>query len=143
MSRGKTRHCTEKKLKKEQPTGPREIPPKYRRQGNFTTYFFDYAKLCFKNTLENRTKGYPPNFPKRGDLKITGNYRGITLTVIAAMVYNGLLLNQIWPEVVKILGEKESIHNFTYFDYQLNHWWSTRKKSQKQKSNGLLTQWWY
>ena len=37
---------------------------------------------------------YPP-FPKKGNLKITKNYRGITLTVRAGKFYNALLLNYI------------------------------------------------
>ena len=41
-------------------------------------------------------------FLKKGDLRITKNYRGITLTVIAAKVYNALLLNHALPEIEKI-----------------------------------------
>ena len=33
--------------------------------------------------------------PKRGDLGDTGNYRGISLTVVAAKIYNKLLLERI------------------------------------------------
>ena len=33
--------------------------------------------------------------PKKGDLGVTGNYRGISLTVIAAKIYNKILLNRI------------------------------------------------
>ena len=32
-------------------------------------------------------------FPKKGDLGITKNYRAITLTAIAAQVYNDMFLN--------------------------------------------------
>jgi len=40
-------------------------------------------------------------FPKKGDLDLAKNYRGITLTPIAAKVYNSLLLYQIQPEICK------------------------------------------
>ena len=43
------------------------------------------------------------HFPKKGNLKITKNDRGITLTFRVAKVYNDLLLNHIKPEIEKIL----------------------------------------
>ena len=44
--------------------------------------------------------------PKKGDLTIPDNYRGISLSQTAAKVYNRLLLNRIRPEVEKILRPK-------------------------------------
>ena len=44
-----------------------------------------------------------PLFPVKGGLGITKNYRGITLTSIAAKIYNALQLNRIEPEIEKIL----------------------------------------
>ena len=38
-------------------------------------------------------------FPKKGDLGKTSNYRGITLTAIAAKIYNRMLLNRIRPHI--------------------------------------------
>ena len=49
------------------------------------------------------------------------NYRGITLTDIAAKVYNALFLNRIKPETKKILRRKterfseKSIHNLNSY----------------------------
>ena len=40
-------------------------------------------------------KGWILPFPKKGDLSVTNNYRGITLTVVAAKIYNKMLLNRI------------------------------------------------
>ena len=42
-------------------------------------------------------------FPKKGDLGLTKNYRGITLTSIAAKIYNALLRNRIKPKIDNIL----------------------------------------
>ena len=53
--------------------------------------------------VEKWAKGCIIHFPKRGDLAITKNYRGTTLTSIAAEVYNDLLVNRIKPEIKKIL----------------------------------------
>ena len=47
-----------------------------------------------------------PHFPKKGDLRIIKNYRGITLTFIAAKIYYALLLYCIKLEVKKILFGK-------------------------------------
>ena len=52
-----------------------------------------------QSTIEKWTKGCILPFPKKGDLGITKNYRGITLTAIAAKVYNALLLSCIQPKV--------------------------------------------
>ena len=42
---------------------------------------------------------------KKGDFGITNNYRDITLTSIAAKVYNVLLLSRIEPEINKKIPE--------------------------------------
>ena len=47
-------------------------------------------------------------FPKKGDLRIIKNYSGITLTSIAAKVYNALLLNPIKPEFEKIVRKNQN-----------------------------------
>ena len=47
-------------------------------------------------------------FPKKGDLSLATNYRGITLTPIAAKIYNSMLLNRIQPEVKKVLQRNQN-----------------------------------
>ena len=46
-----------------------------------------------EKTIGKLIKGCILLFPKNGDLGITKNNRGITLTAIAAKVYNAMLLN--------------------------------------------------
>jgi len=41
--------------------------------------------------------------PKKGDLTKVDNYRGISLTQVAAKFYNRLILNRIRPEIDRIL----------------------------------------
>ena len=67
---------------------------KYGSQGNLMTCFFDYATLSINKTREKCIL----HFPKKIDLRITKNYRSITLTAIAAKVSNALLLNCIQPQ---------------------------------------------
>ena len=52
-----------------------------------------------QNTTEKLTNGCIFSFPKNGDFRITKNYKGITLTVIVAKVYNTLLLDCIQLEI--------------------------------------------
>ena len=47
-------------------------------------------------------------FSKKGDLRIAKNYRGITLTSIAAKIYNALLRNRIEPKIKKILRKNQN-----------------------------------
>ena len=50
-----------------------------------------------QNTKDRLTKGCVFLFPKKSDLGIAKNYRGITLTSIATKIYNALQLNHIEP----------------------------------------------
>ena len=47
-------------------------------------------------------------FPKKGDLRLAKNYRGITLTSIAAKIYNALLRNRIEPKIDNILWKNQN-----------------------------------
>ena len=47
-------------------------------------------------------------FPKKGDLGLAKNYRGITLTSIAAKIYNALLRNRIEPKIDNILRKNQN-----------------------------------
>ena len=47
-------------------------------------------------------------FLKKGDLSITKNYRGITLTAIVAKIINLMLLNRIRPEIDPILRKNQN-----------------------------------
>ena len=53
-------------------------------------------------------KGCILPFPKKGDLGLAKNYRGITLTSIAAKIYNALLRNRIEPEINNILRKNQN-----------------------------------
>ena len=51
-------------------------------------------------------KGCILPFPKKGDLALAKNYRGITLTSIAVKIYNALIRNSIEPKIDNILRKK-------------------------------------
>ena len=53
-------------------------------------------------------KGRNLPFPKKGGLGLTQNYRGITLTSIAAKIYKALLRNCMEPKIDNILRKNQN-----------------------------------
>ena len=53
-------------------------------------------------------KGCILSFPKKGDLGLAKNYRGITLTSIAAKIFNAQLRNRIEPKIDNILRKNQN-----------------------------------
>ena len=53
-------------------------------------------------------KGCILSFPKKGDLGVAKNYRGITLTCIAAKIYNVLRQNRLEPKIYNILRKNQN-----------------------------------
>ena len=53
-------------------------------------------------------KGCILPFPKKGDLGLAKNYRSITLTSIAAKIYNALLWNRIEPKINNVLRKNQN-----------------------------------
>ena len=65
-------------------------------------------RIYSQNRIERWTKGCILPFPKKGDLGLAKNYRGITLTSIAAKIYNALLRNRIEPKMENILRKNQN-----------------------------------
>ena len=99
---------TARKKCKDKKAAP-DIPPE-----TWTTGAFDDILLELGNDVYNQrpvqqwTEGCILPFPKKGDLGCVSNYRGITLTHIAAKIYNTMLLNRIQPEIEKILRRNQN-----------------------------------
>ena len=53
-------------------------------------------------------KGCILPFPKKGDLRLAKNYRGVTLTSMAAKICNALLRNRIEPKIDNILRKNQN-----------------------------------
>ena len=82
---------------------------KYGRQENSTTYCSDTVMPYISRTQKrDGQKAAFSSFPKKGDLEIAKNYRGITFTSIAAKIYHALLLNYIELEIEKILWKNQN-----------------------------------
>ena len=61
-----------------------------------------------QNPIDRWMKGCILPFPKKGDLGLAKNYRGIRLTSIAAKIYNALLRNSIEPKNDNILRKNQN-----------------------------------
>ena len=83
-----------------------EIPPEV-----WKTRKFDDILLRHCNDVYNQNpidRWMKECFPKKGDLRLAKNYRGITLTSIVAKRYNALLRNHIEPKIDNILWKNQN-----------------------------------
>ena len=89
-----------RKIKNRKVAGLDEIPPEVWKTRKFDNILLWYCNtIYYQSTIDRWTKGCILPFTKKGELGIAKNYRGITLTSIAAKIYNILLLNRIEPEM--------------------------------------------
>ena len=86
-----------------------EIPPEVWKTREFDDILLRHCNGVYnQNAVHRWIKGCILSFPKKSDLRITKNYRGITLTSIAAKIYNVLLPNCIEPKIEKILRKNQN-----------------------------------
>ena len=67
----------------------------------------DYGRQLYSTILFKTIHSILP-FPKKGDLGIAKNYRGIYLTFIAVKIYHALIWNRIEPIIEKILRKNQN-----------------------------------
>ena len=93
-----------KSLKNNKAAGLDEIPAEVWKIGCLDDQLLTVCNKTYNSDAPNIwLKGGILPFPKKGDLGFTRNYRGITLTVVAAKVYNRMLLNRIRPHLDPLL----------------------------------------
>ena len=98
-----------KKIKNREAAGLDEIPPKVWKTRQFNDILLWHCNAVYnQNPIDRWMKGYILPFPKKGDLGLAKNYRGITLTSIAAKIYNPLLGNHIEPKINNILRKNQN-----------------------------------
>ena len=94
------------KIKSRKAAGLDKILPEVKEIWWLTSLIFN--TVYKQNTTERWTKSCILLFPKKGDLRITKNYKGVTFTSIAAKVYYALLLNRIEPKIEQILRKNQN-----------------------------------
>ena len=98
-----------RKIKNRKAAGLDEIPPEVWKTRQFDDILLRHCNAVYnQNTIDRWMKGYIPPFPKKGDLGLAKNYRGITLTSIIAKIYNALLRNRIEPKIDNILRKNQN-----------------------------------
>ena len=101
-----------RKIKNRKAAGLDEIPPEVWKTTQFDDILLRHCNAVYnQNPIDRWMKGCILPFPKKGDLGLAKNYRGITLTSIAAKIYNALLRNRIEPKIfVDFTKAFDSIH---------------------------------
>ena len=75
--------------------------------GTTTLWYMRYTFSSLSPPKIWRTSQIIP-VPKKGDLSLATNYRGISLMSIAAKIYNKLILNRLIPFVEPILRKNQN-----------------------------------
>ena len=98
-----------RKIKNRKAAGLDEIPPEVRKTRLFGEILLRHCNAVYNQKPKDRwMKGCILPFPKKGDLGLAKNYRGITLTSIAAKIYNAQLRNRIEPKINNILRKNQN-----------------------------------
>ena len=113
-----------RKIKNRKAAGLDEIPPEVWKTRQFDDILLQHSNTVYdQNPIDRWTKGCILPFPKKGDLGLTKNYQGITLTSIAAKIYPVLQRNRIVAQIDKILRkkpkwlQKKKVHDLTNIDH--------------------------
>ena len=81
-----------------------ENPPEVWKTRQFDDILLRHCNAVYnQNPIDRWMKGCILPFHKKGDLGLAKNYRGITLTSIAANIYNALQRKRIEPKIDNIL----------------------------------------
>ena len=98
-----------RKIKNRKAAGLDEISPEVWRTREFDDILLRHCNAVYsQNSIDRWMKGCILLFPKKGDLGLAKNYRGITLKSIAAKIYNALLRNRIEPKIDYILRKNQN-----------------------------------
>ena len=98
-----------KQLCNNKAAGPDGIPSEVWKIGTLKNQLLETCNSVFsgdKPTVWSLSGIIP--IPKKGDLSDTENYRGVSLTVIAAKIYNKMLLKRIRPHIEHILRKNQN-----------------------------------
>ena len=98
-----------RRLKNRKAAGLDEIPPEVWKTRQFVDILLRPCNAVYnQNRRERWMKGCILPFLKKGDVGLVKNYRGITLTSIAAKIYNALIRNRIEPKIDNILRKNQN-----------------------------------
>ena len=92
-----------RKIKNRKAAGQDEVPPEVWKTRQFDDILPRHCIAVYnQNPIDRWMKGCILRFPKKGEIGLVKNYRGITLTSIAAKIYNAILQNRIESKIDNI-----------------------------------------
>ena len=98
-----------RKIRNRKAAGLDEIPTEVWKTRQFGDILLRHCNAVYnQNPIDRWKTGCILPFPKKGDLGLALNYRGITLTSIAAKIYNAILRNRIEPKIDNILRKNQN-----------------------------------
>ena len=98
-----------RKIKNRKAAGLDEIPSEVCKTRQFDDILLWHCNAVYnQNPIDRRVKGCILPFPKKDDLGLAKNYRGITLTSITVKIYNVQLRNRIEPKIDNILRKNQN-----------------------------------
>ena len=98
-----------RKIKNRKAAGLDEFPPEVWKTRQFDDILLRHCNAVYnQNPIDRWMKGCILPFPTKGDLGLAKNYRGITLTSIAAKIYNALLRNRMEPKIDNIFRKNQN-----------------------------------
>ena len=98
-----------RKIKNRKVTGLDEIPPEVWKTRQFDDILLRQCNTVYdQNIIDRWTKGCILPFLMKDEHRLAKNYRDITITSIAAKIYNALLRNRIEPKIEKILRKNQN-----------------------------------
>ena len=98
-----------RKIKNTKAAGLDKIHPEVWKTRQFDNILLRHCNTVYnQNPIDRWMKGCILPFPEKGDLGLAKNYWGITLTSIAAKIYNALLWNHIEPKIDNILRKNQN-----------------------------------
>ena len=98
-----------RKIKNRKGVGLDEISPEVWKMRQFDNILLRHCNAVYnQNPIDRLMKGCIPPFPKKGDLGLAKNDRGITLTSIAAKICYTLLRNRVEPKIDNIIWKNQN-----------------------------------
>ena len=86
-----------------------KYPPEVWKIRKFDNILHRHCNAVYnQNPIDRWMKRCILPFPRKGDLGLAKNYRGITFTSLAPKIYNALLCNRIEPKIDNILRKNQN-----------------------------------
>ena len=113
-----------RKIKNRKAAGLSEIPPEVWKTRQFDDILLWHCNAVYnQNPIDWWMRGCILPLPKKCDLRLVKNYRGITLTYVAPIMHNALQRNRVEPKINNILRKNQNA--FEEIDPRPHKYWTS------------------